>query len=66
MVTGGTLWAFDVGNLGELRERLATMKKVRQVKGGRDREKDEAAEKEFEDFLGPSLRKGKGKGEEDR
>ncbi|KAL8773046.1 MAG: hypothetical protein Q9209_002066 [Squamulea sp. 1 TL-2023] len=58
MMTGGTLWAFDVSGMGELRERIRMMKKQREVKGGTNTERDQAVEREFEDFLGPSLRKG--------
>ncbi|KAL8782784.1 MAG: hypothetical protein Q9213_005108 [Squamulea squamosa] len=58
MMTGGTLWAFDVSGMAELRERIRMMKKQREVKGGTNMERDQAVEREFEDFLGPSLRKG--------
>ncbi len=63
LMTGGTLWAFDVSGIGELRERIRKMKKQREVKGGTNMEQDKAVEREFEDFLGPSLRKGPRKGE---
>ncbi|KAL8682325.1 MAG: hypothetical protein Q9186_001601 [Xanthomendoza sp. 1 TL-2023] len=58
MVIGGTLWAFDVSGTDELRERVRRMKKQRQVKGGTNVEQDKAVEREFEEFLGPSLKKG--------
>ncbi|KAL8729717.1 MAG: hypothetical protein Q9166_004545 [cf. Caloplaca sp. 2 TL-2023] len=57
MFTGGTLWAFDVSGISELRERVRAMKKQREVKGGINVEQDKAVEREFEDFLGPSLSK---------
>lgn len=58
LMTGGTLWAFDVSGIEELRERVRKMKKQREVKGGTNMEQDKVVEREFEDFLGPSLRKG--------
>ncbi|KAL8994666.1 MAG: hypothetical protein Q9169_005419 [Polycauliona sp. 2 TL-2023] len=63
MMTCGALWAFDVSGTAELRERVRSMKKQREVKGGSNVEKDQAVEREFEDFLGPSLRKGQRKEE---
>ncbi|KAL8909553.1 MAG: hypothetical protein Q9171_004998 [Xanthocarpia ochracea] len=63
MMTGGTLWAFDISGMAELRERVRSMKKQREVKGGTNMEQDQALEREFEDFLGPSLRKGQRKGD---
>ena len=63
LMTGGTLWAFDVSGIEELRERVRRMKKQRQVKGGTNMEQDKVVEREFEDFLGPSLRKGSRKEE---
>lgn len=60
MITSGTLWAFDVSGIEELRERVRRMKKERGVKGGTNTERDRAVEQEFEDFLGPSLKKGPG------
>lgn len=62
-MTGGTLWAFDVSGIGELRDRIRKMKKQREVKGGTNMEQDKAVEREFEDFLGPSLRKRRRKDE---
>ncbi|KAI4123212.1 MAG: hypothetical protein LQ338_005371 [Usnochroma carphineum] len=62
-VSGG-LWAADISSLAELKTALGRLKKQRQVKGGRQVEKDEAVEKEFEDFIGPSMKRGEdgGKG----
>ncbi|KAL8690498.1 MAG: hypothetical protein Q9218_004074 [Villophora microphyllina] len=59
LCVGGGLWAADISGMGELRERLARVKreKGQRVKGTRDEEKDREVEKEFEEFLGPSLRK---------
>lgn len=51
----GGLWAADINSLEELKAALAGLKRQRKVKGGRNAESDEAAEKEFEDFVGPSL-----------
>ncbi|KAL8810668.1 MAG: hypothetical protein Q9223_002244 [Gallowayella weberi] len=59
MVTAGTLWAFDVSGTDELRERIRRMKKQREVKGGTNVEQDKAVEREFEDFVRPSLKEGR-------
>ncbi|KAL8898006.1 MAG: hypothetical protein Q9192_002310 [Flavoplaca navasiana] len=57
MMTCGTLWAFDVSGVEELRARVRSMKKQREVKGGTNVAQDQLVEREFEDFLGPSLKK---------
>lgn len=56
-VSGG-LWAADISGMGELKAALGGLKKKRVGVGERDREKDGEVEREFEDFLGPSLRRG--------
>ncbi|KAL8973093.1 MAG: hypothetical protein Q9183_000162 [Haloplaca sp. 2 TL-2023] len=68
MLGAGGLWASDTWGKQELKEKLAKMRRERQVKGGRDEVKDKQAEQEFEDFLGPSLikRKEEEKGEKER
>ncbi|KAL8665661.1 MAG: hypothetical protein Q9168_007655 [Polycauliona sp. 1 TL-2023] len=66
LMTFGSLWAFDISGTAELRDRVRSMKKQREVKGGTNTEKDKAVEREFEDFLGPSLTKGRTKEEEPR
>ncbi|KAI4244968.1 MAG: hypothetical protein LQ352_006673 [Teloschistes flavicans] len=68
MCVGGGLWAADISGMGELKERLRRMKKEREgrMRGTRDEEKDMEAEREFEEFLGPSLKKGKKRAEKGR
>ncbi|KAL8667236.1 MAG: hypothetical protein Q9202_000809 [Teloschistes flavicans] len=68
MCVGGGLWAADISGTGELKERLRRMKREREgrIRGTRDEEKDMEAEREFEEFLGPSLKKGKKRVEKGR
>ena len=55
MMTGGTLWAFDISSMDELRQKVSRRKLV--LDGTGKTEKDEAAEEEWKEFLGKALGK---------
>ena len=55
MMTGGTLWAFDISSMNELRQKL-NRRRLKLDGIGRT-EKDDAAEEEWKDFLGKALGK---------
>ena len=55
MMTGGTLWAFDISSMDELRQKLS--RRRLELDGIGRTEKDDAVEEEWKDFLGKALGK---------
>lgn len=55
MMTGGTLWAFDISSMDELRQKVSRRKL--ELDGIGRTGKDEAAEEEWKEFLGKALNK---------
>ena len=59
LATGGSLWAFDISTLGELRQKLRRLKEEKQGKrsfeANDDGRSDAAVEKEFGELLAPTL-----------
>ncbi|KAL8792580.1 MAG: hypothetical protein Q9195_004803 [Heterodermia aff. obscurata] len=55
MITGGTLWAFDISNMDELRQKVSR-RRLELDEIGRS-EKDNAAEAEWKELLGKALGK---------
>ena len=55
MMTGGTLWAFDISSMDELRQKVSRKRLELDEIGGTA--KDDAAEEEWKEFLGKALGK---------
>ena len=55
MTTGGTLWAFDISSMDELRQKVS--RKKLELDGIGRTERDDAVEQEWKDFLGKALGK---------
>ena len=57
MITGGTLWAFDISSMDELRQKVS--RRRMQLDGTGRTERDDAVEEEWKEFLGKALGKAK-------